>query len=87
MSPAIPGTGAGPLSTLPSIVSGWGRERTPGTGVGLWYLNSCLKALCLPSVASLRLSAAANGFWLWHRDLVRRQHCSLCWDHLTHSPN
>lgn len=36
----------------------------PGTGVGLWYSHSCLKALFLPSVASLMLSAAASGFWL-----------------------
>jgi hypothetical protein len=35
----------------------------PGMGVGLWYSHSCLKALCLPTVASLT-SAAASSFWL-----------------------
>lgn len=64
MSPAVPGAGALLLSTLPFIFSSWGGRGLPGTAVGLWYSQNCPKAPCLPSVASLRFSAAASGFWL-----------------------
>lgn len=56
-------------------------------GVGLRYPHGCLKALFLPSVTSLT-STAASGFWLVPQGFGQVPALlTLCWDHLTDSPN